>query len=684
MRSKGECASQLNSRRDDFQYRLFLSKTNKKNSISSSPQNLTLDLNKLLSSIPAVVFTLEADPKGTYRVAFASPQIRELFGLSPDEIESDITEVFRRVNPEDRPHVLEAIERSQMSLQPATVEYRFEHPSGLELWVEAHGVPEVQEDGTVLWYGFLSDITERKRSEIHATRWQQFFTGAEVAVALADPINLEFLEVNQKFADMHGYKISELLGKTASMLVTRETWKEIQAHQGKLAPGKNFISRMKHCRKDGTEFPVLVDVSLVKDTGGRVRSNLVLVFDLSAQAELEVALQRKEQEACKLEAQFRQAQKMEAVGRLAGGVAHDFNNILGVILGYGDIVLEQVEQDRKLGRPIQQMKDAALRGAALTRQLLAFSRQQVIFPRALDLNELVRGTTRLLERIVGEDVAIELELRNGLKMILSDPGQMEQMFMNLVLNARDAMPRGGTIVIQTEMVHLDAETAKERELLPGSYVQLKITDTGIGMPPEVQSQIFEPFFTTKGVGKGTGLGLSTVYGVVKQNRGSILVDSEVGRGTTFIINLPEFSGDHQWTEEGGISLESLRGTETILLVEDEEQLRAVTAETLKDAGYKLLEAPNADIALQVMERAGERIDLLLTDLIMPGMNGYDLSRKLQGMAPKLKVVYMSGYTNETIDNIGLRYEEANFLHKPATRLALLSKIRQRLNAKPAN
>lgn len=383
----------------------------------------------------------------------------------------------------------------------------------------------------------------------------------------------------------------------------------------------------------------------------------------------------------RLEAQFQQAQKMEAVGRLAGGVAHDFNNLLTSIMGYADLMLMDLAEDDPFRKDLEQIKGGAQRSALLTRQLMAFSRKQILQPVVLDLNELIRGFVKMLERLIGEDVGLKAVLVSGLRQVKADQGQMEQVIMNLVINARDAMPGGGKLTIETANADLDADYTKEHgvSLKPGPYVTLGVSDTGMGMETETQSLIFEPFFTTKEKGKGTGLGLSTVYGIVKQSGGYIRVYSEPGQGTTFKIYLPAVEGEAARLQKEQTS-DDLTGSETILIVEDDDALRNLGRKILELQGYKILDAENGIEALKVSEEYEGQIHLMLTDVVMPKMGGRELEERLHPVRPEMKVVYMSGYPDETIVHHGVVKPGIEFLQKPLGSESLKRKIREVLDA----
>jgi len=385
-------------------------------------------------------------------------------------------------------------------------------------------------------------------------------------------------------------------------------------------------------------------------------------------------------ERLSLEQQLRQAQKMEAVGRLAGGVAHDFNNILTAITGYADLLLEDLGTTDRRRDDIAEIRKAAERAAGLTRQLLAFSRQQVMQVRVLDLNDVVADTQNMLGRLLGEDIALVTRLDPALGAVKADPGQLEQVIMNLAVNARDAMPGGGKLTIETANAELDDTYVREHfPARPGSYVMLAVSDTGTGMSDEVQSHLFEPFFTTKEKGKGTGLGLATVYGIVKQSGGYIWVYTEPGHGTTFKIYLPRVAGAPAQRASGPKASPVGAGTETVLLAEDEAAVRAVARHALERQGYTVLEASSGEAALDLAERHSGRIHLLLTDVIMPGMNGRALALRLSELRPDLRVVYMSGYTEEAITRHGVLEPGLTYVQKPFTPEGLARKVREVLD-----
>jgi signal transduction histidine kinase/ActR/RegA family two-component response regulator len=382
------------------------------------------------------------------------------------------------------------------------------------------------------------------------------------------------------------------------------------------------------------------------------------------------------------EKQLVQSQKLEAVGRLAGGISHDFNNLLTVILGYSDISRRNLKDGDPLQRNLDEIIKASERAASLTRQLLAFSRKQVMQPKVFDLNTVVTDLEKMLRRMIGEDIELRVNSQPDLGNIKADPVQLEQVIMNLVINARDAMPKGGKLSIETTNVYLDESYAREHvSVAPGHYVMLAISDTGAGMDEATRQRIFEPFFTTKESGKGTGLGLSMVYGIVKQSGGNIWVYSEKGTGTTFKIYFPRVTAEAEEYKRASHTLEVPKGSETILLVEDADLVRTLARQVLETAGYNVLEAPNADAAIQLCRtRNGNKIDLLLTDVVMPGMSGNDMSKVLLAKQPDMPVLYMSGYTDDAIVQHGVLEAGINFIQKPFSPGALALKVREVLDA----
>jgi signal transduction histidine kinase/ActR/RegA family two-component response regulator len=402
-----------------------------------------------------------------------------------------------------------------------------------------------------------------------------------------------------------------------------------------------------------------------------------MAANLAAHAIENVKMLERERES---DGHLRQAQKMEAVGQLAGGIAHDFNNLLTAINGYSELALRKIGTDDPYRKNFEEIKKAGSRGASLTRQLLAYSRKQILQAKLLDLNSVVADMDKMLRRLIGEDIDLVTLLKPDVGEIKADPGQIEQMVMNLVVNARDAMPKGGKITIETGSAYLDeAYASRHPAVQPGHYTLLAISDTGTGMDAETKKHIFEPFFTTKEVGKGTGLGLSTVYGIVKQSGGSIWVYSEVGKGTTFKVYLPRVD-EPALTEEVNEARSAARlGCETVLLVEDEDTVRDLCKEILEENGYAVLVAPNGNEGVRVCKEFEGHIDLLITDVVMPQMSGRELAEHVTALRPDSRVLYMSGYTDDAIVRHGVLHDNADFIQKPFSPDSLALKVREVLD-----
>jgi PAS domain S-box-containing protein len=381
-----------------------------------------------------------------------------------------------------------------------------------------------------------------------------------------------------------------------------------------------------------------------------------------------------------LERQILQSQKLEVLGRLAGGVAHDFNNLLTAISGYSELAIRDLDPHHPTRADLEAIQAAAERAAGLTRQLLAFSRRQVLQPTVLDLNATVANLEKILRRLIGEDVTLRILLEPCLGRVTADPGQVDQVIMNLAINARDAMPRGGELTIQTANVDLTEDSELAEGLRPGRHVTLSVTDTGSGIDADTMSQMFEPFFTTKSEGIGTGLGLSTVYGIVEQSGGHIGVASELGRGTTFTVYFPSERGDANAKNPAERKTDASRGKEMLLLVEDEKEVRTLTRRILEERGYSVLEASCGEEALAIFEKRRETISLLLCDVVMPRMSGREVAESLADLRPDLKVLFMSGYTDDAVIRHGLRSGISNFLQKPFTAKVLAAKVREVLDS----
>jgi len=406
---------------------------------------------------------------------------------------------------------------------------------------------------------------------------------------------------------------------------------------------------------------------------------------LNAAVEREIRAAKARRDRVRLEEQFRQAQKMEAVGRLAGGVAHDFNNLLTVITGYSDLLLARSDLRDNQRTALEEIRRSAERGGALTAQLLAFSRRQPMQPRIVQINGLVIQIEKMLRRLIGEDIELVTLPAASQDLVEADPGRLEQVIMNLVVNARDAMPDGGKLTLETGTVHLgDGFSAKQLMVQPGRYVTISISDTGVGMSEETQSHLFEPFFTTKGVGRGTGLGLATAYGIVRQSAGAIGIFSELGKGTTARIYLPLASAEERGAAAPSAPTEAPTGAETVLLVEDEARVRKLIVGVLSSRGYQVLEATRGEEALRLCRDYHGKIDLAVVDVVMPEMSGPDLVRQIAPFCQGMRVLFISGYTDEAIVHHGIDRSGAAFLQKPFMPDALARKVREVLDARSSS
>jgi PAS domain S-box-containing protein len=506
------------------------------------------------------------------------------------------------------------------------------------------------------------------------SRFRTIFEQAAVGMAQSS-LDGRFIRLNQRFCEIMGYSRQELLRLTYRELTHPDDLARDEPHVAQLLRGElsRYAVEKRYLRKDGGVVWGNLTLSLLHSASGEPVHFVVVVEDITGQ-------KRAEDERRHLERQLLQAQKMESVGRLAGGVAHDFNNHLAVINGYCAMLLDEMGPDDPLREQVDEILLAGNRAAALTQQLLAFSRKQVAAPRVISLNDVVAEAGKMLSRLIGDDIEIVAHFDSGLGSVVADPSQMNQVLMNMAINARDAMPGGGRIIIETSNTDLDESYAAQHAgVAAGPYVLLSITDTGAGMTQDVAQHIFEPFFTTKDTGVGTGLGLSTVYGIVKQAGGWIWVYSEPGKGSTFKVYLPRAGGAPQPLPAPVSAAETLRGTETVLVVEDQPELRRLTLAVLRSRGYRLLEAANGSEALSLCEGYSGPIHLLITDVMMPGMTGRELATRLVAFRPSLKTLYTSGYTANAIVHEGVLDPGVAYLSKPFSPAQLAAKVREVLS-----
>jgi two-component system cell cycle sensor histidine kinase/response regulator CckA len=540
-----------------------------------------------------------------------------------------------------------------------------EIPLGISL-----GPVEVQEG--MLGTTAVRDIGVRKRAEEalrgSEIRYRRLFEAAQDGILILDFATGRVVDVNPFLTNLLGYSHAELVGKdlweigaVKDISASRSSFTDLQTK------GIIRYDDLPLETKDGRQIAVEF-VSNVYAVGG-TRVIQCNVRDITRRKRAEEALRRSEE-------QLQQASKLEAVGRLAGGVAHDFNNLLSVILGSSELLLDDLDANDPRRKYVEAITVASQRAASLTRQLLTFSRKQVSSPLVFDLNSIVRETGRMLPRVIGEHIEIGIVLPVEQAPVRADPTQIQQILMNLATNARDAMPEGGKLTIEVASFEMKQGGGEPADLVPGHYVTLTVSDTGAGMPPEIQSRAFDPFFTTKDVGRGTGLGLSTVYGIVKESGGSILLNSEHGEGTTFSIYLPKAKEEIiKRAAASRVPDESLRGSETVLLVEDQSELRSLTHKFLQGLGYKVLVAGLPGEALQIAQQFTGKIDLLVTDVVMPGMNGRELARQLQLLYANMRVLCVSGFADQTLERDVLDANDA-FLSKPFLLRELATKIRQ--------
>ncbi len=613
------------------------------------------------------------------RLRYVSPAFMRIWGRSLPPLD-DLLRVWNdSIHPEDRERVTG--QNAGPGTQGAWDEtYRIRRPDGSWRWIRDRAYPIVETDGSVgRVIGLAQDVTAQKESASALRRSEARFArlaeSGIIGIALAN-LHGDVHDANDAYLAMLGCDREDLAaGRMRWADMTPEEAEPITsaALAQLLATGVAAPWEQELFRKDGSRVPVLIGVAMLDHP-----DCVAFVLDLSKRKLAEAALRRSEE-------QLRQAQKMEAVGRLAGGVAHDFNNLLSVILGYAELARRDVRPGDPLSTALDQIQAAGDRAAGLTRQLLAFSRRQVLQPRVLDLNDVLSGMESLLRRLIGEDVSLSLALSPALRRVRVDPGQIEQVVMNLAVNARDAMPQGGSLTIETAEVVLDERYAAEHPgVTAGPHVMLSVSDTGCGMDAATKARIFEPFFTTKGPGKGTGLGLSTVFGIVEQSGASIWVYSEVGVGTTFKIYFPPAAGTAEWTSNVRADPDrgTPRGTETILLVEDDVPLRAFEVDVLRRLGYRVIEAQSGGDALLLADRHPGPIALLVTDVVMPLMSGRELAERLAPRRPEMRVLYMSGYTDDAVIRHGVLESNAAFLQKPIVGETLARAVRNVLDAPP--
>ena len=591
-----------------------------------------------------------------------------VFGHKQTEIYPEIQWWHDHIHPDDRERVIAGIRGAlDHGGTSWSDQYRYRRADDTYVNVMDRGYVARDAGGVALrMIGAMTDISERSRSEA-AIRFQaQLLNAVQQAVVATDPEGIVIFW--NKFAELlYGWTAEEAVGQTIQDLTPspflREHGPEIMERG---AAGGSWTGEFLVQGKSGKAFPALLTTSPVLDELGRVLGFVTVSIDLT--------------ERRNLEEQFRQSQKMDAVGRLAGGIAHDFNNLLTVIRLNTEIIMEGFDPTDPRSEDVKQIRSAAERASGLTRQLLAFSRKQILQPRVLDMNSVVGNVEPMLRRLIGEDISIASTC-SARGYVVADPGQLDQILVNLVVNARDAMPQGGRITIETRNVELDETyTSEHAPVVAGRYVMLAVGDNGVGMNRDTREHAFDPFFTTKEAGKGTGLGLATVYGIVKQSGGYVWIYSEPALGTTLKLYFPEVSASAAFsTSEPRVASTETSGSETILLVEDEEAVRGLTSRILQKQGYRVIAAQHGREAMEIASKEEGRIDLVLTDVVMPGMNGRGLVERLTGIRPRIKSLYMSGYTDDDIIRRGFIEPSRSFLQKPFTSDNLLRTVRKVLD-----
>jgi two-component system cell cycle sensor histidine kinase/response regulator CckA len=749
-------------------------------------------LSELAAAAPVVLCIFHERRDGGWSFTFAADGIRDIYGLTPEQVAADGSAILAVIHPEDWARVRVGFARASLAMKPWHDEFRVRHPTRGELWVEGRAVPTPADDGGKLWHGSLADVTARKRTElalalrerelaeahrvarmgnwewrihdgrmnaapelravvglgpgapldetntlavVHPDDRERIVTVAAAALAAGEPFAMDFRLAGTEPPRWIHCRGEGVLDNTGALTTVRGICQDITERRRAEESMRRIVALnpavLYAMRNEGPRFVLLWrSGNLARLTGdaadsddeqqewfervhpddrARVLAAHPTPYDVAHQV-LEYRLRcadgrwiwlRDEKRLVRgegdgsaeivgalsdvtarveLERQLRQSQKMEAIGVLAGGVAHDFNNLLTVIGASTELLRSTAPDGAARDELLDEIAQATDRATALTRQLLLFSRHEVVTPRVLSPNEVLRSTEKLLVRLIGEDVRLTSRLQVDAGFVRIDPAQLEQVVLNLAVNARDAMPRGGELRIETAAVTLEEAFCRTHERLsPGRYVRLTVRDTGCGMSQEVRSRIFEPFYTTKGVGKGTGLGLATVFGVVTRHGGAVEVTSEVGRGSRFDVYLPAVDPAPRTATSLPSPFQTPVSGETILLVEDDKAVRSVARVALEQRGYRVIEAAAPDEAIEVVRRADREIHLLLTDVVMPGMSGPDLAREIQALRPGVCVLFMSGYVDDAVTRHGLQASDA-FLAKPFTPRGLALRVRERLDA----
>jgi two-component system, cell cycle sensor histidine kinase and response regulator CckA len=599
---------------------------------------------------------------------YISPAFDRIWGFPPTPLIGDSNPSMDRIHPEDR----ERLENARNLLKvgkPSEFEFRIIRPDGTIRHIWSRGFAVADKTGTIRQYiGVDRDVTEWRRAQQALEESEQYLY--QIINHIGDPIFVKDREhklvlFNDAFCAFSGLPRETSIGHPglpSEQEVAEHLWK---MEEEVFVTGKENLSEDTIKDERGNTHIVLTRKCPLADKNGEQQMVCVL---------------RDITEYKRLEAQLLQSQKMEAIGVLAGGVAHDFNNLLNIINGYSELSLDELDLDNPIRENIEQIRNAGQRAAALTSQLLAFGRKQIMQPEILDLNAVIENMSSMLRRMIGEDIDFISKTQPDLGKINADPGKIQQIILNLVVNARDAMPSGGKLVIETANVDFKEDILlKNSTLKPGPYVMMAIGDNGIGMNAETKARIFEPFFTTKSKGKGTGLGLSIVYGIVNQSNGFIRVTGEPGKGTAFSIYFPKIEGEVRVLPEN-TTVADIGGRETILIAEDEESVRSLTSRILRDRGYHVLDAKDGLDALRMAQDYAGKIDLIVTDVVMPGISGHTLVVRLRATRPDIRALYVSGYTDDAIVHHGILDADIAFLQKPFTVDGLVRKVREVLNS----
>lgn len=638
------------------------------------------DVYDLIHDLDAIIWELD-DARRLY--TFVSQRAEELLGYPLERWLSEPGFWSNQiVHPEDRPWVLEQCLQAKETGSENRMEYRAVTAAGRVLWLRH--VSRLVERGASGGHrrGVIFEITDQKQAEEALRRQRAYFArlfeNAPEAIVLLDEAD-RVQRVNEEFGRLFGFTTAEVLGRAINeLIVPAGLRKEARALSRRAAAGERVGIETMRQHRDGSMVHVSILAVPVEFEDGTIHI-YGIYRDVSARKRAEQALAESEE-------QLRQAQRMEAVGRLAGGVAHDFNNLLTVIQGHAQLLLDGLGVADPRREDAEEVWRSVKRAATLTRQLLAFSRKQILKPETVDLNVIVASMEKLLRRLIGEEIRFEARLAGDLGRVLADPGQVEQVIMNLVVNARDAMPGGGRLSITTADIELGEEyTSRFSDpVKPGPYVLLTVRDTGIGMTPEVRARIFEPFFTTKEQGQGTGLGLSTVFGIVKQSGGYIWVESTVGAGTTIKLYLPRVAAAAGVTEPEpeGAGGGAAGNAETVLVVEDEDAVRSLICRVLRKQGFAVLEAANGAAALWQLDSHAERVDLIITDMVMPGMSGTELAERVRRTRPEVPFLFISGYTEDELVRRGVADGRLILLDKPFSPSALTRRVREMLARVP--